>query len=544
MKVFLDQPTRGARDTWDVQIARGESRSFQLLVAAQGKEIHNVQVNGASPASGAGALHKAGLQVQVRLVGYVLTRPDDPRPWGAATKIGWWPDPLLPNRPFDVRQGETQPVWVTLFAPLGTPPGKYAGKISVTTGSGQTADATYEVEVFGVDLPGTQRLQNAAFMPASLLEAHYHVPGGLYGPAFLRLYKRWATFAFRHHLGPTFDMLMGWNQLEPPKRLAAKTAGPHSALPDSPSEAENYVSWPVVSGRKGYDFRTAGELADLGEKYGMKRFCIAIFDRHQTWEQQGEKTRAAMADLLRAYLAFLRARGIEGQAYVYNVDEPGPEMWETVKKNFEFVHSVDPQLKVWLCLNDINGVKALAGYSDIWDVYIRQYEQSGIEARRQAGDPVVWAVCIWPYEHPNLFIEYPAMDARVIGWLTYLYGVSGFEYWGLNYWGPNTGQKSWAPFERGDTRTRWKGAHWALGDGWLLYPGPDGEPLSSVRFENLSEGFEDAELLLMLDSKGNASEARRIAERVARSTSDFTSDPQVIESAHAALLKSLDKPRH
>jgi len=41
----------------------------------------------------------------------------------------------------------------------------------------------------------------------------------------------------------------------------------------------------------------------------------------------------------------------------------------------------------------------------------------------------------WPHEHPNLFLEYPAVDARIIGWLTYRYGISGFEYWGLNRWG-------------------------------------------------------------------------------------------------------------
>lgn len=541
VKVFLDEPSPGTRDTWEVRMTRGEYESFQLLVTSQGQPLRDVTVEASPPTLTSGAKNGGGIQVEVHLVGYVETRPDDSRPWGAAQKIGWWPDPLLPNRSFDVAAGETQPVWITLFAPLGTPAGIYTGKLSVRTGGGQVALGAYRVEVFDVNLPKKQRLANAAFMPAGNLNAHYQVPGGMEGTEFLQLYKRWASFAFQYHLGPAFDMLMGWNQTELRKPLEAGSLGPTSDMLTQGLGLESHVTWPVRQGKEGYDFRTAQELIDLGLGYGLHRFGIAIFDHRERWEKQDEKTRSAMADLLRAYLAMLRKRGLEKAAFVYNADEPGPEMWETVKKNFEFVRSVDPHLKVWLCLNEVKGVTALAGYTDIWDVYIRQYEQSGVEQRRRAGDPVVWGVCVWPHEHPNLFIEYPAMDARIIGWLTYVYGVSGFEYWGLNQWGINTGRKDWAPFEKGTTRTQWQRTRWPLGDGWLLYPGPHGEPLSSIRFENLRDGFEDAELLLMLDAQGKGPEARRIANRVARTPEDFTSDPLAMESAREALLKGLSK---
>jgi len=539
LKVFLDEPSPGRRGTWEVRVARGEYESFQLLVVSQGEYLRDVRVEVAPPTSAAATHKGAGLEVEVRLVGYVETRPDDPRPWGAAQEIGWWPDPLLPNRPFDVAVGETQPVWITLFAPLGTPQGKYTGKISVKTGSGRTARGTYQVEVFDVDLPKRPHLQNTAFMPAGNLNAHYQVSDGLGGRPFLQLYERWASFAFQHHLGPAFDMLMGWNQTEVRESLEAGSLGPTSDMLAPALGQESHVTWPIHRGPEGYDFRAAQELIDLGLEYGMNRFCIAIFDHQQHWEQQSEKTRAAMADLLRAYIAMLRTRGLAKAAFVYNADEPGPDMWETVKKNFEFIRSIDPELKAWLCLNEVKGVSALAGYTDIWDVYIRQYEASGVEERRRAGEAVVWGVCVWPHEHPNLFIEYPAMDARIMGWLTYIYRISGFEYWGLNQWGINTGRKDWAPFVEGTTRTRWQRTRWPLGDGWLLYPGPQGEPLSSIRFENLRDGFEDAELLLMLDSRGKEAEARCIARRVARTPEDFTSDPRVAESAHEALLRAL-----
>ena len=364
------------------------------------------------------------------------------------------------------------------------------------------------------------------------------------GRPFLQLYKRWATFAFEHHLGPAFDMLIGWNQTQLRKPLVAGPLGPTPDMLTPALGPESHVTWPVLYGPNGYDFRIAQQLIDLGLPYGLKRFCIAMFDRSQRWEQQDPKTHAAMADLLHAYVAMLQKRGLDKYAFVYNADEPGPKMWDTVKKNYEFVKSVDAQLKTWLCLNNVKGVRALAGYTDMWDVYIRQYDQSGVEQNRRAGEPVIWGVCVYPHEHPNLFIEYPAMDARIIGWLTYVYQVSGFEYRGLNQWGRNTGRRDWASFDKGTTRTRWQRTRWPMGDGWLLYPGPKGEPLSSVLFENLRDGFEDAELLLMLNSRGEKAEARRIAASVARSPEDYTSDPAAIESAHVALLKALSMTSH
>ena len=538
-KVFQDEPSAGASATEKVSMARGENQSFQLLIKARDKDLHNVRVTAGPLTSRKAAKAGARIQVSLSLVGYVLTHADDRRPWHKITKIGWWPDPLLPNRPFDVTAGQTQPVWVTVFAPAGTPAGLYTGKLTVRLGRHRVAQPSYQVEVFNVTLPKEQVLRSAAFMPSGNLEAHYKVPGGINGKDFLRLYERWEVFAYQHHLGPAFDMLMGWNQTGLRKPLEAGSLGPTPAMLDSKFGPASHVTWPVRWSPKGYDFSTAEQLINAALPYGLKRFCIAIFGRSQKWEQQDPRTHEAMAKFLRAYVSVLKERDLDQYAYVYNADEPGPKMWPTVKKNYEFVKSVDPKLNTWLCLNNVKGVRALDGFTDMWDVYVRQFDQSGVEQNLKAGQPVIWGVCVYPHEHPNLFIEYPAMDARIMGWLTYAYGVSGFEYWGLNQWGPNTGHKDWASFDKGTTHTTWQRTKWPLGDGWLLYPGPRGEPLSSVRFENLRDGFEDAELLLMLNARGKKAEGKEIAARVARSPEDYTSDPAAIEAAHVAVLKAL-----
>lgn len=523
-KVFLDEQAPAGKQAWSVEIARGERESFQLLITAGDRELKNVVVEN--------SLVVKGVTVELSVVGYVRTQAGDRRPWAkqeGAGKIGWWPDPLLPNRVFDVAARETQPVWVTVSAEPGAPAGEYNGALRIRA-AGKLRKMPYRVRVYDVELPQRQQLRNAAFMSPQSLYAHYRTAGGIDGDEFFAIYKRWVRKAFSLHLGPALDMLMGWVQAGKP------------AASEELSGRAAHLAWPV-RWKDTYDFGRVDELLEVGREYGMRQFAIGIFDRRETWERHTETMKSEMADYLRAYADHLRGKGMLNEAYVYNADEPPKTLWETVRKNYRFIKEIVPDLKVWLCLNEPAGVEALQGSTDIWDVYIRQYEKSGIRARQQAGDQVIWAVCVWPHEHPNLFVEYPAADARMIGWLTYRYGITGFEYWSLNSWGKNLGNRKWAKFESGDSRTDWQPTRWPWGDGWLLYPGQEGEPLSSVRFENLRDGFEDAELLLELEKSGRKTEAQEIAGRIAPSIERYASAYEPIRAGRRSLLEALAKAR-
>ena len=266
-KVFIDEPQSAGSPAWRVEMARGESESFQLLITAEGRELKNVSVENV-PA-------RKGIAVELSLVGYVRTQTGDRRPWAKAEgvgRIGWWPDPLLPNRPFDVARGETQPVWVTVSAAPGTPAGEYKGTLRVRTGPGRPRAMPYRVHLYDVDLPARQELRNAAFMPPQSLYAHYRTPGGIDGDEFFSMYKRWVRKAFSLHLGPTLDMLTGWVQSTKP------------AASEALSGRAAHLAWPV-RWRDGYDFGRVDELVELGRAYGMRQFAIAIFNRRDPWER-------------------------------------------------------------------------------------------------------------------------------------------------------------------------------------------------------------------------------------------------------------------
>lgn len=537
LKVHPDQPPVNSVAKWRVSTATGEIESAQILISGEaGRALDSVSLEAIVPAG-------SPFQIELSLVGFVKTVEGDRRPWAKQEGkgyVGWWPDPLLPNRPFSVAAGEVQPVWVNVKTPHGAKPGDYKFQLAIRS-AGKQWNAECDVTIWDVEVPAKQYYRNAAFLPPGNLSAYYQPEGGIAGDRFFEIYKKWVRKSFDQHLGPTFDMMMGWNGIAVRTPETSGPLGPTGEMIVGTGNGQ--MVWPVQGKTGDYDFSRVDELGAIGHEYGMRQYAIAIFDRERSYREMPQVERDQMAGLLRAYSEHLRKQGRLEEAYVYNVDEPPEKQWDTVKENYRFVKSVVPDLNTWLCLNQPKAVKELAPYTDILDVYIRQYDSSKAEEVRQSGKQVIWAVCVWPHEHPNLFIEYPGADARVIGWLTYRYGITGFEYWGLNQWGDNVHNRDWANFKEGATRTTWKRTKWPWGDGWLLYPGPDGAPLSSLRFENLRDGFEEAELLHLLAESGAKAEADALAKRIADSIESYETDPAKFAAARAELLERLSKLR-
>jgi hypothetical protein len=207
---------------------------------------------------------------------------------------------------------------------------------------------------------------------------------------------------------------------------------------------------------------------------------------------------AQFTDMLRAYADHLRVRGWIDMAYVYTFDEAPKKYWPEVRKIARAIKKVAPEFRIIQCLNQPQGVKALADVIDVFDVYVAQYQKTGVSDLQKRGTKVWLAVCCYPMDHPNLFIEYPLIDARMLPMFCWKYGAEGFEYWSPNSWGKNWRRKpphQW-PNEPWDPNTFGR----YNGDGYLLYPGPDGEPYPSIRLEAFRDGMEDYEYLWLLRS--------------------------------------------
>jgi hypothetical protein len=179
-----------------------------------------------------------------------------------------------------------------------------------------------------------------------------------------------------------------------------------------------------------------------------------------------------------------------------------------VKRISRTIHDAVPQARILQCLNEPQGVQELTGFSDVFDVYVTQYHKAGVAQSQNKGAEVWLALCCYPMDHPNFFLEYPLLDVRVTPWICWKYNARGFEYWSATAWGANSHK----------TADEWPRAPWVAnafgkynGDGYLLYPGDDLKPCSSIRFDALRDGLEDYEYLWTLNSLLQQAEQQKIA---------------------------------
>ena len=516
-KVFRDEPFAGPAATQvEIALARHEIEGIQLVVAAQAQELRDVAV-AISPLTGDGHTLPAA-DVAWHLVGYVETKGERPY-W--TDKVGFWPDPLLPPQKFSVAKGAVQPIWLNIQTTPDTPPGLYKGTVTLTPSNAKPWRAELSVRVWGFTLPRTGHLKTLCWMDPGALLRFYGLEG-LDAPGAVDLVKRFAELSLRNRLGPGGTLGCGFSWAKP--------------------------QWPVRKTDAGYDFSQAADLLRFGFDRGMNCFLMAVIPNlgRTGWPSYSGQWKADFRDFVTHYARFLREQGWEKAAYVYNFDEAPRAYWDVVKQNYQMVKAIDPSLRVIQCLNEPEGVKALTGFADTWDVYVAQYKQAGAAERQAAGDEVWWAVCLYPKERPNFFVDYPAIDERIIGWLSWKHGISGFEYWSTISWGQEN--------INGQGGKKWPDVPWHLakfaGDGYLCYPGPDGQPLSSVRFENLRDGFEDYEYLWLLRDKlprlaaADRAEAERLLQLdapLAESNVVYTDDPAVLLARRTAIAQLLER---
>lgn len=516
-KVFRDEPFAGSAVMQaEIALARNEIEGIQLVVAAPSQELRDVAIT-VSPLRSASATFPAD-GVTWNLVGYVETKGERPY-W--ADKVGFWPDPLLPAKPFSVAKGEVQPVWLNIQTALDTPPGLYKGTVTLTPANAKPWRVDLSVRVWNFTLPRTGHLKTLCWMDPGPLLRFYGLEN-MDSPGALDLFKRFAELSLRNRLGPGGTLGCGFSWAKP--------------------------QWPVRKTESGYDFSQAEELLRFGFDRGMNCFLMAVIPnlKRTGWPSYSDQWKADFRDFVTHYARFLREKGWEKLAYVYNFDEAPCAYWDVVKQNYRMVKAIDPSLRVIQCLNEPEGVRALAGFADTWDVYVAQHHPSGVAERMAAGDEAWWAVCLYPKERPNLFVDYPAIDARILGWLAWMHGISGFEYWSTISWGDEN--------VKGSDGRKWPDTPWKLakfaGDGYLCYPGPDHKPLSSVRFENLRDGFEDYEYLWLLRDKlpslsaADRAEAEKLLQveaPLAESNVVYTDDPAVLLEHRATIARLLEK---
>jgi len=474
IKVPLEQgKLQQGEDTARISAAGGEYESFQVVISScDGTALKGVHWEIGSLKGRSGKIEDK--HIQINPVGYVQTTVVSKSYPGS---LGWWPDPLLQIDSLSIPAGGRQPLWVTVYVPRGTPAGIYKGYVQIMTANAGSAKIPVNLHVWNFDIPQRPSIKTLTWV-SSLKDF-----GGNSRENRKALYK----LLLEHRLGP------------------------------------------------GGQVELDEEMLNFCMRKGMNAFILDNIPNlaRNNQDNYTDSYKDSLRARLNEYVKEFAPRGwLDGMAYVYNYDEVDRKHWPLAKEMYSLVKSVSDHLNVIQCLNIPEGVEALAGYADTWDVYVAQYKKSGVEKRVAEGDEAWLAVCCYPSVRPNFFLEYPAIDGRILGWICYYTGVSGFEYWSPNHWNGNNS----SPGLRGG----WKANTFLNynGDGYLTYPGIDNHPLSSVRLENLRDGFEDYEYLKLLEKLGGDIKSM---SGVVSGPTEYTSDPKILNQAREEIAGNIEK---
>ena len=154
-----------AADTLRLSCARNERESGQVLVAAVQGDLTDVTVT-FDPLTGPAMLEDA---VEPGLICYVNTKSAPI----LTHHIGLWPDGISPVAPFDLPQGQVQPIWLTVAIPKDAPAGEYSTTAHIAADGMPQLSVPVAVTVWDFTLPDKISLPNVFSVSSQLVVAWY-----------------------------------------------------------------------------------------------------------------------------------------------------------------------------------------------------------------------------------------------------------------------------------------------------------------------------------------------------------------------------------
>ena len=136
-------------------------------------------------------------------------------------------------------------------------------------------------------------------------------------------------------------------------------------------------------------------------------------------------------------------------------------------------------------------------------------------------------------EFANRFLEQPLLKTRLLHWINFRFGATGYLHWGLNYW---KGEDPWNETTAIQTEN---GNILPGGDSWIIYPG-DKRLYGSIRLEAMRDGIADYTLLQMLAGKDEA-KAREICRQTVYDWTTYDMSTDHFRSARHEILEALSK---
>ncbi len=520
-KVFRDTvPAAGAKSKAHADVARGEHASLQVVVRASVglKELRAQSTSLRGPGE---------LPVQARFVGYVpVDRPTQKPSKDQLRQPPFdFPDPLLEVEQVSVAAGQAQPVWLTVAVPLEAKPGLYKGKLRLrwVTDTGESgAEFPLSVRVHRARVEKTRLWVTDWF---SMQWRHMALNIEPESDAYYALLERYARNMAEHRHNVALISPLGLAYFLPKGDSGLQV------------DFRRFDRWVEAFQKGGVLGRIEGGHIGGREAGWDSQFVVTI------WSNEGGKVvsktvRPDTPEADRFYAWFfpalvrhLKERGWLESYLQHLADEPIKGNLDTYRAMAALLRKYAPELKIVEACHS----KDLVGAMDVWVPQLNYFGEDieHYRARQAQGEEVWFYTCVFPQgEYANRFIEQPLLKTRLLHWINYRYGATGYLHWGYNQWTEDS------PFTH-TTRPHGGPPYLPAGDPWIVYPGSDG-PLDSIRFEAMRDGIVDHELLSQLGER-DTSAAQALACAHVRAFDQYNTDVAAFRKTRLALLKKLSK---
>jgi len=423
-----------------IQTAKNEYESFQLVILPlmSGLQDVTIQVSDLVSTDGNVTIAAGNLELFHQIEQFVKPSRGTAYDWA-----GWLPDAIQPvEGSFDVHTLEAEPIWASIYVPGDKEAGTYRGEIRIVP-SGEaptTVPITVKVHPFGIPRVGNFRTQ---------------------GHFSLEDLQAWYKKEYSAEVRRAFYRLMVQYRQSPTSQYSPILSPVADDIPWIMRNGGNVI---LIGGFSGQDPNSE------------------IIDPAYEWLVEND------------YI---------DQAIIYVGDET--DDFERMKAKARTIRRRWPKLRIM-----IGGSKPreeLIGYFDVWDPIthggeIYNFDPGSTKAAVERGEEMFWYTCVGPRApYANVYNDHPLTATRALWWQAWKYGITGFEYWWFNYWRPNLslseGSSPWPSSRKRSWNSR--SFKWSNGDGVLVYPGPDGEALPSIRLSVMRDAIEDWEVLFMLE---------------------------------------------
>lgn len=498
---------------------RGEKVFAQAVVSSE-EELKDVRLSVSDLRNGKSLIGAENIRLQ--FVSYVVSDLLDTTKYGqcgSREDKSKWGDVLVAdvldiNDSMTVPAGRRQPVWMTVSVPSDARPGKYSGKLTVTSSNAKARSLNVELTVANHVLP-----------PARDWAFHLDLWQNPYSVARYENVPLWSEAHFEA-MRPVMRMLAEAGQKSVTATIMSR--------PWNGQTEDAFGSMVTkirrIDGTWLYDYtifdRWVEFMFSLGidrqiNCYSMIPWALqfdyidqatsspATFQAAPGSEEYNEYWGAFIADFAR----HLKAKGWFEKTMIAMDERP----LESMQAVLGLIRKIEPAFKISLAGNYHEPViYDIVDFSETFSGK-QEFPESAKAKRKELGLTTTFYTCC-AEAHPNMFVISNPDEAAWLGWFAQADGYDGYLRWAYN---------SWTLDPLTDARFR----TWPAGDCFVVYPGGRG----SVRFSKLVEGIQDFEKVRILRSRWQETGNEAKLGQLTGILKSFTSETVLAEGTAKAL---------